>query len=620
MRFPALRYMKLTHLLRLGFGLMLLCMIGTFGANLVANTQHQAITDRLIHHIYPARQQANIIVRLTLSIDDNGAWYVLSHSPQQQALLLQSYQQEVQALRLALAQALALADTPAQRSALDDLTQFFFGIGGYYATNQQIFAQKKANQDLTAGDSYVRSPFLSVIQHDMQIYTDEVEREITQQDAWENSLARLVQFLNIGLGGSASLFGIGIALFITRSIRRLYQQIEEKNAGLAESNTRLEALATTDLLTELPNHRALLWMITQELERTQRYASSCSLLFLDLDHFKALNDGYGHAAGDIALRELGGVLISTIRRKDIAGRWGGEEFVIILPETTTEEAVKIAENVRKAVSFHSFGISGGLHLTCSIGVACSPDHGDDLDTLITNADQAMYGAKHLGRNQVRMVRDPAVIALLAGETDDEGREESALRGTVEALVTLVEERDRSLGHHSQHVADLVYQLALSFGMPQEQAEGVAQAGHLHDVGKIAIPDAILLKPGPLTEDEWTLMRRHSVVGAEVISHIPSVRPLVPVILAHHEWWDGCGYPNHLQGEQIPFAARLISVVDAYSVMITDRPYQQAYSPAAAVQELRRCAGTQFDPQVVEALILLLERMQAQSHQEAVTIA
>jgi two-component system cell cycle response regulator len=116
------------------------------------------------------------------------------------------------------------------------------------------------------------------------------------------------------------------------------------------------------------------------------------------------------------------------------------------------------------------------------------------------------------------------------------------------------------------------------------------------------------------------MRRHPVVGAEVISHIPSVRPLVPVIQAHHEWWDGCGYPNHLQGEQIPFAARLISVVDAYSVMITDRPYQQACSPAAAVQELRRCAGTQFDPQVVEALILLLERMQAQSQQEAVTIA
>lgn len=192
-----------------------------------------------------------------------------------------------------------------------------------------------------------------------------------------------------------------------------------------------------------------------------------------------------------------------------------------------------------------------------------------------------------------------------------------MRGTVEALVALVEERDSLLGHHSQDVADLVGHLALSFGMPPEQAEGVAQAGHLHDIGKIAIPDAILLKAGPLTEEEWILMRRHPVVGAEVISHIPSVRPLVPVIQAHHEWWDECGYPNHLHGEQIPFAARLILVVDAYSVM---RPYQQARSPAAAVQALRRGAGTQFDPQVVEALITLLEVMRGQSRQEVLNVA
>ncbi len=620
MRFPTFRQMKLTHLLRLGFGLMLLCMIGTFGANLVANTQYQASTDRLIDHIYPARQQAHSIVTLMFSIDDDGAWYILSHSPQQQALLLQNYQQEVRAFRVALVQSAALADTSAQRSALNDLQQFFFGPGGYYSTNQQIFAQKKANQDLSAGDSYVRSPFLSIIQQDMQIYLNVVNHEITQEDMLEDSLARLVRFLNIGLGGCASLFGISIALCITRSIGRLYQQIEEKNAGLAESNKHLEALATTDILTELPNHRALLWMIQQELERTQSYQHPCSLLFLDLDHFKALNDGYGHTAGDTALREFAGVLSSTIRRKDIAGRWGGEEFVIILPETSIKEAMEMAEKVRKAVSFHSFGICGGLHLTCSIGVACSPDNADDQDSLITKADQAMYGAKRLGRNQVRIVSDPAVIALLAGETAEGGREESTLRGTVEALSTLVEERDSSLGHHSQDVAELVRQLALSFGMSQEQAEGVALAGSLHDIGKIAIPDALLLKPDPLTGEEWTLMRRHCIVGAEVVSHIPSIRPLAPVIQAHHEWWDGSGYPNRLHGEQIPFAARLISVVDAYSVMTTDHSYQQACSPATAVQELRRCAGTQFDPQVVEALITLLEGMQVQSHQEAVNVA
>lgn len=610
---------KLTHLLSLGFGLMLLCMLVTLGANLAANIQHQAITDRLINHLYPARKQAGLIVRLTLAIDDNGAWYVLSHNPRQQAQLLQTYQQEVQALRVALASATALADTPAQRYALVDFTQYFFGDGGYYANNQQTFALKQAHQNLTASDNYARSPFLAVVQHDMAVYINVVEREITQEDAKKDAVARLVQFINIGLGGGSLLFGMGIALLITRSIKRLYLQIEEKNTKLTENNTLLQALSTTDPLTELPNHRAVQSALKQELERAQRHICPCSLLFLDLDHFKALNDGYGHAAGDAVLHAFAGVLSTTIRSMDTAGRWGGEEFVVILPETPVEEALEIAERIRKAVSFHSFEISRCLHLTCSIGVACYPDHACNQDALITAADQAMYGAKRLGRNQVRMVRDPAVTALLIEETAEWGRGETALHGTVEALVTLVEEWDRSLGHHSQHVANLVRQLSRACGLSLEEGEVMALAGQLHDIGKVAIPDATLQKPGLLTEEEWIQIRRHPLVGAEVISHISSVRPLAPVIRAHHERWDGYGYPDQLQGEQIPFAARLLAVVDAYTVMITDRPYQQARSPAAALMELRRCAGTQFDPQVVEALIDLLQGTHVRQQREVTSV-
>jgi diguanylate cyclase (GGDEF)-like protein len=458
------------------------------------------------------------------------------------------------------------------------------------------------------------------MKQDMQIYTDVVNREIGQEDVKQTSLAELVQFLSIGLGGCASLFGIGIALFVTRSIRRLYLQIEEKNAKLTENNLRLQSLATTDPLTELPNHRGILSMLEKELERTERHGRSCSLLFLDLDHFKALNDGYGHAGGDAVLRQFASILRAATRNLDSAGRWGGEEFVIILPETTSEEALDIAERVRKTVSLHSFEIGGGLHLTCSIGVASYPDHACDQDMLITGADQAMYGAKHLGRNQVRAVSDPAVTALLDGEGAEGGREETALRGTVEALVALVEKRDISLGHHSLQVSDLARQLSLALGMPSEEAHIVALAGQLHDIGKIAIPDAILLKPGSLTEEEWALMRTHTIAGSEVVEHIPSLRPLVPVIRAHHERWDGQGYPDHLKAEKIPFAARLITVVDAYTVMITDRPYQQACSPAVAQKELRRCAGTQFDPQLVEALIDLLQKAQDQQQRVVASVA
>jgi len=619
MPFSSHRQLKLVHLVRLGFALLLLCMMVTFSANLVANTQYQATTDRLIDHLFPARRQANEIARLALAIDDTGAWYVLSHNPRQQAQLLQTYQKDVQALRVALSSATTMADTAEQRAALSDFTYYFFGDGGYY-DSQQSFAQKRAGQDLIASENYVNNPFLSSFQDDIQVYTDVVNREIAQEDARQNALTTLVRFLNIGLGGSASLFGIGIAVFITRSIGRLYLQIEEKNAMLAENNILLQALSTTDPLTELPNHRALLSTLKRELERAQRYDRPCSLLFLDLDHFKALNDGYGHTAGDTVLREFAGVLSTTIRNMDTAGRWGGEEFVVILPEATAEEALDIAERIRKAVSFSSFEISGGLHLTCSVGVACYPEHAADQDALLTAADQAMYGAKRLGRNQVRMVCDPAISALLTTETAEGGREETALHGTVEALVRLVEKRDWSLGHHSQQVADLVRQLALARGMSLEEVQVVALAGQLHDIGKVAIPDAILQKPGPLTEEEWEQMRRHSIVGAEVISCIPSLRPLAPVIRAHHERWDGQGYPDHLQSEQIPLAARLIAVVDSYAVMITNRPYQLARPQAEVLVELQRCAGSQFDPQVVEAMIGLLQGTQDQSQREVASVA
>lgn len=619
MFFSHIRQLKLISQLRLGFGLMLLCMMVLLGANLAASNERQAMNDSLIDHLYPARKQAANVIQLVLTIDNEAARYVLSNDPYQQAQLLQSYQHDVQSLRAGIASANALADTQEQRNALNDLTQYFFGKGGYYATNQQIFSQL-ASQHLTASDGFVRSPFITVIVNDAHIYIDVVNREIVREDVSQDALTALIQYGTIGVGVAIVLFGGGTALFITRSVARLYRQIEEKNARLGESNERLQALSTTDPLTELPNHRALLSTLEQELERTQRHDRTCSLLFLDIDHFKALNDGYGHAAGDIVLQDFARVLSSTIRSMDTAGRWGGEEFVAILPETTGDEAATIAERIRKAVSFHSFAISGGLHLTCSIGVACYPEHVHNQDELIKAADQAMYGAKHLGRNQVRVFSDPALVSLFQEEAARGGREESALRGTADALVKLVEERDRSLGHHSQQVATLSGQLARALGMSPEEAQKVALAGMLHDIGKVAIPDAILLKPGPLTEEEWKQMRRHSIVGADVIDHIPSLRPLVPVIRTHHERWDGGGYPDHLRGEQIPLAARLIAVVDAYTVMLTDRPYQQAIPPEAALAELQRCAGTQFDPHVVEIMACVLQEAQEQWQGEMTSVA
>ena len=381
------------------------------------------------------------------------------------------------------------------------------------------------------------------------------------------------------------------------------KRVEEQQRVLQE---RILALATTDPVTELPNHRALLARLDQELERAQQYNRSCSLLFLDLDHFKALNDGYGHVAGDAALCEVASLIRAQLRRMDTVGRWGGEEFVAILPELQADEALSMAEAVRATVAAHAFSAGGGLHLTCCVGVASYPTHAQEREGLLSAADHAMYGAKRFGRNQVRAADDPAVFALFMESHLEEGREEAALVGMVEALVTLVEARDYSTGRHSHQVANLVLQLARALGLPAAEAQMIALAGRLHDVGKVAIPDGVLQKAGHLTEEDWGLIRTHPVVGAEVVSHIPALRPLAPVIRAHHERWDGQGYPNRLKGEAIPLGARILAVVDAYLAMTVDRPYQRACVPAVALAELRRCAGSQFDPRIVEALTFLLQ--------------
>jgi diguanylate cyclase (GGDEF)-like protein len=247
----------------------------------------------------------------------------------------------------------------------------------------------------------------------------------------------------------------------------------------------------------LPNHRALIARFDQELERAQRYDRVCFLLFLDLDHFKALNDGYGHTVGDAVLCELADLVRSQLRGMDTAGRWGGEEFIVILPELSAEDALHLAEEIRTTVATHTFHVGGGLHLTCSVGLASYPVHAQEREGLLRAAEQAMYAAKRFGRNQVREANDPAIPALFTARPPESGREETALVGAAEALVILVAE------------------------------------------------------------------------------------------------------------EAIPFGARILMVVDAYLTMIMDRPYRKACAPSSALAELRRCASSRFDPQVVVALTRLL---------------
>lgn len=377
------------------------------------------------------------------------------------------------------------------------------------------------------------------------------------------------------------------------------------HAQLHEAHATLAALATTDPLTGLANHRAVVAAIDHELERAHRYSRECALLFIDIDHFKALNDSGGHSAGDQALVELGDVVRSRLRTIDGVGRWGGEEFVIWLPETGGPGAMQTAERVRAAIAAHVFGAAGGSHLTCSLGVAVFPADGSTRTALIDAADQAMYAAKRLGRNQALAAADPAVAALVGGSGGGSSRADQALMGAVDALAHLVDIRDSYTGTHASDVATFSNALALRVTHTAEEARTISLAARLHDIGKVAIPDAVLQKPGRLTAEEWTVMRTHSAVGADVVSRIPSLRSIAPLIRSHHEHWDGSGYPDGLRAAAIPLGARIIAVADAYDAMISGRPYRQGASRDEALAELERCSGSQFDAKLVGIFVNLI---------------
>ena len=393
---------------------------------------------------------------------------------------------------------------------------------------------------------------------------------------------------------------------LARWSAELERRVQERTSELQAAHDELAALATTDPLTGLANHRGLIAAIDTELERSQRYSRTCAVMFLDVDHFKDINDRCGHGAGDAVLKELGEVARRCLRTIDTLGRWGGEEFVAVLPETDATEALAGAERIRAAVAAHPFRSGDGIHVTCSIGIAAHATHGLDRDQLVEAADRAMYAAKRLGRNQVLGASDPAVAALWADGARIGRRDEAPLAGTAEALVALVHARDGHTGDHQIEVSRLAQRLALSVGCSAPDAEQIAMAARLHDIGKVAVPDAILHKPTKLTDEEWELMRLHPGVGADVINRIPSLADLAPIVRAHHERWDGSGYPDHLAGTSIPLGARIIAVVDAFGAMTTDRPYHKALPPTWALNELRRCAGSQFDPELVDAYNLIAD--------------
>ena len=339
-------------------------------------------------------------------------------------------------------------------------------------------------------------------------------------------------------------------------------------------DSQLEAI--TDTLTGLRNRRAL------AADLRERFATATpgrpvALALFDLDGFKHYNDSFGHPAGDALLQRLGSNLAFQLDGVGTAYRMGGDEFCALV-EAPAGELDREIEAAAAALSESGEGFAIG----CSYGAVRLPDEASEPEAVLRLADIRMYAQKRGGRT-------------------------SASRQSKDVLLRALEERNPNLATHLHDVADLAAETARSFGLPADEIEEIRHAAELHDVGKVAIPDAILDKPGPLDEQEWAFMRRHTLIGERIVGAAPALVKVAALVRASHENVDGTGYPDQLAGDAIPLGSRIIAVCDAFDAMTTDRAYRQAMSAEAAVSELRRCAGTQFDAAVVERFCGALAR-------------
>jgi len=362
---------------------------------------------------------------------------------------------------------------------------------------------------------------------------------------------------------------------------------------------RAMRLALTDPLTGLGNHRHFHERLGSDLGAADEQGFPLSLCIVDLDNFKDINDRFGHPAGDRMLAQVAG----RLRQDGEAFRIGGDEFALLLPGRREHEAVVVVEGILERLAV--LEPVAGIEVRASAGVATYPQLGLGGVDLLQAADRALYLAKEEGRGRVRVFR-PNLEELAELDRLAAGPDRSARLRAAASLAHAVDERDAYTGSHSHMVGELAARIARLAGLEAEDVELVRLAGSLHDLGKLAVPEEILRKPGPLNEAERLVLERHPQIGFRMLASL-GIEPVATWVLHHHERWDGDGYPHRLAHDEIPLGSRILLVADAYDAMTTDRVYRGRISHEQAVAELERCAGTQFDPRVVSMFVAGVER-------------
>ena len=395
--------------------------------------------------------------------------------------------------------------------------------------------------------------------------------------------------------------------------------------GLSSSNKKLKQLALTDSHTGLFNHRYLGEVIEAEFHRARRYAHHLTVIMLDIDYFKSINDVYGHQFGDLVLKQFAGELKRMVRRYDIVIRFGGEEFLVISPGIDREQAFALSGRILESLNLRNFGNKKHfVKLKISIGIVSYPEDNNinsGMD-LVNMADQVLNKAKESGGNRVYLLSDvkkengastqrkdknPQVKLLKSKIEKLNKRANQSLTEAILAFAKTIELKDHYTGEHVELTGHYATLIANKLGLPKDEVELIRQASILHDLGKIGISEKILLKKSKLTKKEFDEIKRHPQIGADILRPIRFLHGLIPIIFYHHARWDGKGYPSGIKGEEIPIGARIIALADVYQALSSDRPYRKAYSKACAAKIIKAGSGKQFDPRITEIFLDILQK-------------
>jgi diguanylate cyclase (GGDEF)-like protein len=469
--------------------------------------------------------------------------------------------------------------------------------------------------------------------------------QIHRQAVNSRRMVLIVLSLSVGL---TLLVIVGTHILVTGPVVRLLQRLQELEAGgkgsagdlvrdlhgeplllarrLESAFDRLAQMSKTDQLTGLANRRDFEEVLEAFYHQARRYNRALSLMVMDLDFFKAVNDTGGHQAGDELLKIVAGAIERACRKADLPSRFGGDEFAILLPETVAHDAARVAERLRVEICGKPLSVAKDLQVNVTLSVGIADLNSGEMDSpqaMMALADRALYTAKEMGRNRVVQAHDLNGVdwrtpGEASGKVDTLCRKLAGLDSqfkdvflnAVEEIVVMLEQRDPHMADHARKVRHYSTQIAREMELSDRIIQRVQIAAMLHDVGMLAMPDSMLLCPGELSPQQVALMRKHPLIGVRMMEGMEFLEQEIPAVRYHHERWDGKGYPEGLSGSSIPLSARIVAVADAFDAMTSPRTFRKARSAEEALQDLKLSSQRQFDPAVVNAFLAVAERIGA----------